>query len=104
MTNYYFPAPPYILSYKEYQDVNSDKNLQKKVTSYFLDELLLWLDNDKNFTELKYLKKHFNSDDGFITMHKLLRLFVKKGKTNWYDLKIQYNLVKRYLKFKLSSY
>ena len=104
MTSLYFPAPPYILSYKKYQDVNADKKLQKMVTIYFLDELIYWFDNDKSFKDIKYLKKHFQSDDGFITMHKLLRLFVKKGNTNWYDLKLQYNLIKKYLKYKLSKY
>jgi hypothetical protein len=36
-------------------------------------------------------------------MHKLLKLFVRKGNTNWYDLKIQQSLVKDYIKHKLNK-
>ena len=93
----------YITSYWKYQDVNADKKLQNSVTDYFLDEILYWLDDDKSFSHLKKYKKHFNSKKGFKLMHTLLKIFVKRGGTNWYDLKIQYQLVKKYLRHKLET-
>lgn len=93
----------YITSYYKYQDVNADKKLQLSVTKYFLDAMKHWLEDDKSFSHLKKYKKHFNSKKGLKLMHTLLKIFVKRGNTNWYDLKIQYSLVKQYLRHKLET-
>ena len=42
--------------------------------------------------------------EGYDIVYHLLRLFVKRGNTNWYDLKIQYDLVMRYIRHKLSDF
>jgi hypothetical protein len=99
----FFPAPPVIQSYYLYQNVNADPVLQKKVTLYFLDQTINWIKTDKSFSKLKPVLRYLKGDDGYDIMHKLLKLFVKKGNTNWYDLKIQKSLVKSYIKYKLSS-
>ena len=91
-----------IQSYK-YQDVNNDINLQQKETFYFLDKTIDWIKNDKSFKKLKVFKKHLNGPDGYNIMYKLLKLFVRRGDTNWYDLKIQQSLVKDYIKHKLKK-
>ncbi len=99
----YFPAPPIITTYHQYQDVNNDTYLQQKETLYFLDKTLDWIKNEKSFKKLKKFSKYLKGPDGYEIMHKLLRLFVKRGNTNWYDLKIQQSLVKDYIKHKLSK-
>ena len=91
-----------IQSYK-YQDVNNDSNLQQKETFYFLDKTIDWIKNDKSFKKLKVFKRHLNGPDGYNIMYKLLKLFVRRGDTNWYDLKIQQSLVKDYIKHKLTK-
>ncbi len=100
----YFPAPPLITTYHQYQDVNNDDNLQHMETLYFLSETLDWIDNDKSFKKLKKFKKYLKGSDGYEIMHKILKLFVRRGNTNWYDLKIQRSLVKDYIRHKLSKF
>lgn len=99
----YYPAPPVITTYHQYQDVNNDPNLQHTETLYFLDKTLDWIKHDKSFKKLKKFEKYLKGVDGYEIMHKLLKLFVRKGNTNWYDLKTQKTLVKNYIKHKLSK-
>ena len=99
----YFPAPPVITTYHQYQDVNNDSYLQEKETLYFLDKTLDWIKEEKSFKKLKKFERYLKGPDGYTIMHKILKLFVRKGNTNWYDLKIQKSLVKDYIKHKLSK-
>lgn len=99
----YFPAPPLITTYHQYQDVNNDNNLQYNETIYFLDKTLDWIKHDKSFKNLKKFEKNLKGSNGYEIMHKLLKLFVKRGNTNWYDLKVQQSLVKAFIKHKLSK-
>ncbi len=99
----YFPAPPIISTYHQYQDVNNDSNLQHMETLYFLDKTLDWIKTDKTFNKLKKVEKYLKGPDGYEIMYKLLKIFVRKGNTNWYDLKVQKSLVKSYIKHKLSK-
>ena len=99
----YFPPPPIIPSYIKYQDVNANKELQHDVTSYFLNCLIDWISYDKDFKRFKSDLSFFRSEKGYDFMHKLLRIFVRKGNTNWYDLRLQEPLVKDYIKHKLNS-
>ena len=99
----YYPAPPVITTYHHYQDVNNDNNLQHTETMYFLDKTLDWIKHDKSFKSLKKFEKYLKGPNGYDIMHKLLKLFVKRGYTNWYDLQVQQNLVKAFIKHKLSK-
>jgi hypothetical protein len=100
----YFPAPPLITTYHQYQDVNKDDNLQHMETLYFLDKTLDWIKHDKSFKKFKKFEKFLKGPEGYEIMHKILKLFVRRGNTNWYDLKIQKSLVKDYIRHKLSKY
>jgi hypothetical protein len=100
----YFPAPPIIKSIYKYQTVNGDGKLQRMVTERFLSYILEWLDTDGDFKKFRKLRSKFESDIGYDIVYKLLRLFVKRGDTNWYDLDIQRELVKDYLAYKLEEY
>lgn len=100
----YYPPPPYILTYKEYQNVNADKRLQDMVTVKFLKKLKGWLNSDSEFKSVKKFKKIIDKDEGYDVVHYILRILVKRGKTNWYDLDLQVPLVKKYILFKLREY
>jgi hypothetical protein len=99
----YFPPPPIIQTYHQYQDINNDKHLQNTQVLYFLNKIIDWIKYDKSYNKLKKLQKYFNRDEGYEITYKLLKLFVKRGNTNWYDLKIQQDLVKDFIKHKLSK-
>jgi hypothetical protein len=99
----YYPAPPIISSIYNYQNVNNDNNLQDMETRYFLNKITECIKYDKSWKKLKKLQKHFKGDDGYEITYKLLRLFVKRGNTNWYDLKMQQDLVLDFIKHKLSK-
>lgn len=90
MNKYYVP-PPFILSYRKYQNVNADKNLQHMVTKHFYEIM-------KKKIKTKKFKK-----DGYDMVYILLRLFIKKAQTNWYDLELQEQLVIDYIMYKLTN-
>jgi hypothetical protein len=97
-----FVPPPVITTYREFQDVNHDKNLQRRVSVYFLKEILKNLDR---YRLLKPYQKHLDSKDGLRLIHHLLRRFVERGGTNWYDLRSpQYDLTMDYLYYSLNRY
>jgi hypothetical protein len=62
-----------------------------------------WLETNKDTEMKEKFLRYLNGPDGEEIMHKILRLFVKKGDTNWYDLKIQKSLVKSYIKHRLAK-
>jgi hypothetical protein len=99
----YFPAPPVITTYHQYQDINNDSYLQDRETTYFLDKTIDWIKHDKSFKKLKKFERYLKGPNGYTIMHKILKLFVRRGDTNWYDLKIQQSLVKDFIKHKLSK-
>ena len=99
----YYPAPPVISTYHQYQDVNNDPNLQHTETLYFLDKTLEWIKYDKSYKKLKKFERYLKGPNGYEIIHKILKLFVRRGNTNWYDLKVQQSLVKDYIKHKLSK-
>jgi hypothetical protein len=86
-----------------YQDVNADKKLQYSITDYFLEKTIDWMKHDKSYKKVKKFLRYLTGPDGEEIMHKILRLFVRKGETNWYDLKIQKSLVKNYIKHRLAK-
>jgi hypothetical protein len=88
-----------------YQDVGDDPNLQSDVTNFFYKKVLKWI---KEYPDFKHLKKHstfLNSTKGKVYIYDMLRLFVKYSKANWYDLrsKINYNIIKNYLRKKIGN-
>ena len=99
----YFPAPPIISSIRSYQDINNDTKLQDMETEYFLERTKQYIKHDKSWKKLKKFSKYLKGEDGYEIIYKILRLFVKRGNTNWYDLKIQEELVMDFIKHKLTK-
>ena len=102
----YYPVPPPIrLNVTEYQDVGKDMNLRKDITTYYHKHIIEWIMKNPNF---KHHKKHLSflkGKNGYKYVYYLLRLFVKKGKANWYDLRDTKNAdtIKDYFRFKIGS-
>ena len=99
----YFQPPPFIETVYKYQNVNADKELQNIVTTKFLKKTIKWIEGDKNFKKYKKYNSLMKSSDGYDIIYKMLKLFVKKGNTNWYDLSRQESLIKDFIKYKLDQ-
>jgi hypothetical protein len=85
----------------EYQDINHDMKLRKSVTKFYNQKVLKWLNTDKEFQHLKSKERFLESNDGLQYIYSLLRHFVKRSGINWYDLRDNYSLIKRYLSDKI---
>lgn len=103
----YYPVPitnvtyPFVESIYQYQDVNKDLKLRKNVTSFFTDQTISWINNDDSFKKHQSKLNHIKSVDGQMHIYKLLRKFVKRSGINWYDLRDNYDLIKKFIKHKL---
>ena len=49
----YWPTPPIIQSFYQYQDVNADKRLQTDVIEFFYKKVLSWIDSKEKFLKFK---------------------------------------------------
>ncbi len=97
----YWPPPPIIESSIEYQDVNKNTNLRNTVTDYFVKKILKWIKNDDVFLKFKNMEVVLNTPEGQQIIYKLLRKFVKKTGMNWYDLRTNKDLLRKYFILKL---
>jgi hypothetical protein len=93
----YWPVPPVIPAPFEFYNVNNDVNLRKDVTTFFHNKVLKWINTEKDFYKFKNQRKHLQSLDGQMHIYKLLRAFIKRSGINWYDLRDNYTLIKKYL-------
>jgi hypothetical protein len=101
---YSVPINPQPTTPIQYQDVGDDPNLQSQVTKFFHEKVLKWINE---YPDFKHLKKHlkFLNDKGEKYIYNLLKLFVRKSKANWYDLRDpkNYDNIKQYLKNKIGN-
>lgn len=94
-------VPPLIDSIYEYQNVNKDINLRKDVTDFFHKKVLKWIKEYPEFTHLESKKNYLQSNEGKMYIYNLLRHFIKKSGINWYDLRDNYTIIKKFLSKKL---
>lgn len=100
----YFPAPPAIISRHKYPSVNNDPKLQNMVTKEFHEMLKVWLKKDDEFKPLLKIKKELMSkDDGHEIVLRLLKLYVRRNNTFFYDLEYQVYQVKQFMLYKLKQ-
>jgi len=101
---YSVPINPQPTTPIQYQDVGDDPNLQSQVTKFFHEKVLKWINE---YPDFKHLKKHlkFLNEKGEKYIYNLLKLFVRKSKANWYDLRDpkNYDNIKQYLKNKIGN-
>jgi len=101
---YSVPINPQPTTPIQYQDVGEDPNLQSQVTKFFHEKVLKWINE---YPDFKHLKKHlkFLNDKGEKYIYNLLKLFVRKSKANWYDLRDpkNYDNIKQYLKNRIGN-
>ena len=100
----FFPPPPFIERVVRYQDVNNDKNLRKNVTTDFYNKTIKTISKDKEYKHLKKYLKKLKSDVGYEIVYKIIKIFVKNTEMNWYDLRSKYDLVLRFILYKLGKY
>jgi hypothetical protein len=123
---------PYVPEYIRYQNLNNDKELQRKMTMYFYNKMNQWLQSDMksllNFVIIENGKERFikssseyekqkdSKDDmdkkiNFLMntiinkmfIFNTLRRYVKQTKTNWYDLKKNKIFVKEFIMKRIRS-
>jgi len=89
----------------QYQDVGNDPRLQSQVTNFYHEKVLKWINEYPDFKHLKKDYDFLKSDKGKDYIYNMLRLFVKKSKANWFDLKdkINYHIIKKYLNQKIGN-
>lgn len=93
----YWPVPPIVPTPYEYYNINNDVNLRKDVTEFFHKKILKWIQTEQSFRKHKNHRKYLESLDGKMHVYRLLRAFIKRSGINWYDLRDNYTLIKKYL-------
>lgn len=104
LTRRYWPVPNPIQSTIEYQNVNVDLRLRKDVTKFFHEKVIKWITNYSEFAQYKSKLSSLKTIDGQLFIYNILRKFIKKSGINWYDLRDNYSIVKKYINVKLSSF
>ena len=96
----YYPQPPLINSVIKYENINKDPNLRKLMTNFYLKKSIKWINKYEEFNASKKILYKIESNSGYEIIYNLLRNFIKKSKTNWYDLKDKdkYFIIKDFLK------
>ena len=91
-------------SFSDIQDVGNNPELQEQITKFYIKKTIKWLNKDKEFTKFTKQSKFIDSQEGRKFIYKTLKLFVKKNKVNWYDLRNDetYEDVKDYIREKIS--
>lgn len=85
------------------QDVNDDKKLQDDVIKFFVRKTIKWINKNPEFAKVKNQSEFVSSHDGKKYIRKILKSYVKKNKTKWYELRNDNNYedVKDYIREKL---
>jgi hypothetical protein len=124
----YYPQSS--ISYITYQDINTDHDLRKRMTEYYIDKIINYLkyefkklfkyliisdstvrlvknmnEYEKNISKYDIYKEKYLLDY-FITREKIkyyLKKYVKKNNVNWYDLKNYKSQVINYLYTKIKK-
>jgi hypothetical protein len=99
----YFIPPMYNQRVYEYQNINKDKRLRFDMTQFYYIKIIKWIENEEFFSKYKKLLPFLKTNKGFKYVYTLLRIFIKRTKVNWYDLKDNYEVVKDFLQHKLTS-
>ena len=97
----YYPEPDYYSLSPSYKGVKPSKKRKIKVTNYFVNRILKWIDHENDFKHIKKYKKKIKSDDGYELIYKLINKYLKIHKISWYDIKPNYFKIKDYLRFNL---
>ena len=97
----YKELPVIAPSVVHYQNVNTDTNLRKDVTKFFNRKVIKYITKNSELNHLKKELSFLKSDEGWTFIYKLLKRFVKNSHINWYDLRDNYRIVRKYIIKKL---
>jgi len=92
-------SAPLLYSDIKYLNVNKNMELRKSITDFYHNKVIKWIRNKnlKTYNNIEFIE----SSKGHKLIYKILRSYVKKHKLNWFDLKEDYYLIKKYLLRKL---
>ena len=93
----YWYVPPFVNSIYQYQDINNDVNLRYSVVTFFQKKIIKWIEKYEEFARLKPELDYYKSKKSIKHIFKLLYKYVMKTNINWYDLRSNYKIVKKYL-------
>jgi hypothetical protein len=101
----YYPVPLMLPSTFEYQDVGKNMSLRNEITDFYRKKIIEWINTDKGFVRHKKHLAFIKSHEGRTYVYTLLRVYVKKGKANWYDLRdnLNYSILKDFFKYKIGA-
>ena len=87
----YYPVPPTRHdTFYEYQNINKDMNLRYGVTKFFIEKVKKWVNKYPEFEKFKLTKINYD------LIYEILRKIVKKTGYNWYDLRTNSSILKKY--------
>ena len=99
----YIRLPTYVRKINIYQNVNTDPKLRNKVTLYFQEIYIDYLKNKSSNKKAKSFLSEIKGKKGYNIVYNLIKLYVKKNKENWYDLKKNKRLVLNFFNQYLSN-
>ena len=79
----------------EYQNVNKDDTLRDGVVKFFQEKIIKWIKTKKEFANFN--KNEIESREGYKKLYKTIRKFVNHKKYNWYDLRENYEKLRKYI-------
>jgi hypothetical protein len=95
---------PQVRDYSETEESEVDLKLQDEITSYFYKKTIKWLKESHEFKKLQKHIKFIESKKGRPYIYKVIKLFIKKNKAKWYNLRTElYDDLKEYIRKKLAS-
>jgi hypothetical protein len=97
----YKELPVIVPTVIQYQNVNTDTNLRTDVTKFFNKKIIKYITENSDLNHLKKELPFLKSDEGWKFIYKLLKRFVKNSNINWYDLRDNYRIVRKYIIKKL---
>ena len=97
----YKELPVIVPSVVQYQNVNTDTNLRTDVTKFFNRKVIKYITKNSDLNHLKNELPFLKSNEGWTFIYKLLQRFVKYSNINWYDLRDNYRIVRKYIIKKL---
>jgi hypothetical protein len=88
----------------QYVDLNFDDDIRRRMVLYYMNEIIKWLSTDSGYKKVSRYLTIFKNKDGFETTYKILQLYIKNSKSNWYDLLSQSNEIKKFTKSQLEKF
>jgi len=95
-----YNQPPSTLASNDYSRSYYEPH-DEDITNFFLDKILIAIEKNQDFSKLKKFTKKLNTTSGYKIIHTILKLYIKKNRIDWDNLKNDVYQVKEFIKSKL---